>query len=227
MIDIKNLTKVYNGKAALDDINLNIGDGQIVGLVGENGSGKTSLLRVLAGLERNYKGSVKINEFRPGGLTNDIVSYQPDHLPLDKSMKINDIVALYAKFYDDFNENKFYDLLKGFDISPNLKLNECSKGMREKIQIALSLSRKAKVYLLDEPISGIDPKSRKMVINTIIENFDYDGILLISTHLIAEIEKVLDRAIFLKNGQIIVNESVDDIRLKHNMGVEDYFAEVM
>ncbi|WP_394019113.1 ATP-binding cassette domain-containing protein [Anaerococcus cruorum] len=131
------------------------------------------------------------------------------------------------KFYEDFNSKKFYDLLKSFGISSDLKLNECSKGMREKIQIALTLSRKAKVYLLDEPISGVDPKSRKMVINTIIENFDYDGILLISTHLIAEIEKVLDRAIFVKNGQIVVDETVDDIRLNHQMGVEDYFTEVM
>ena len=227
MIDIKNLTMVYNGKAALDNINLNIEDGQIVGLVGENGSGKTTLLRILAGLERNYMGSVKINEKRPGGRTNSMVSYQPDHLPLDKRTKIDDVVALYEKFYEDFNSKKFYDLLKNFGISSDLKLNECSKGMREKIQVALTLSRKSKVYLLDEPISGVDPKSRKMVINTIIENFDYDGILLISTHLIAEIEKVLDRAIFVKNGQIVVDETVDDIRLNHQMGVEDYFTEVM
>ncbi|WP_394010999.1 ABC transporter ATP-binding protein [Anaerococcus cruorum] len=227
MIDIKNLTMVYNGKAALDNINLNIEDGQIVGLVGENGSGKTTLLRILAGIERNYMGSVKINGKKPGGRTNSTVSYQPDHLPLDKRTKIDNVVALYEKFYEDFNSKKFYDLLKSFGISSDLKLNECSKGMREKIQIALTLSRKSKVYLLDEPISGVDPKSRKMVINTIIENFDYDGILLISTHLIAEIEKVLDRAIFVKNGQIIVDETVDDIRLNHQMGVEDYFTEVM
>lgn len=227
MIEIKNLTKVYNGKAALDNVNLNISDGQIVGLVGENGSGKTTLLRILAGLERNYTGLVKINGKRPGGRTNTIVSYQPDHLPLDKNMKIDDVVTLYKKFYEDFDSKKFYDLLKSFDISSQLKLGECSKGMREKIQIALTLSRKAKIYLLDEPISGIDPKSRKMVINTIIENFDYNGILLISTHLISEVEKVLDRAIFIKSGQLIVDKTVDDIRLNHKMGVEDYFAEVM
>lgn len=227
MIEIKNLTKVYNGKAALDNVNLSISDGQIVGLVGENGSGKTTLLRILAGLERNYMGDVKINADIPGGHTNNTVSYQPDHLPLDKNMKIDEVVTLYKKFYEDFDSKKFYNLLKSFDISSQLKLGECSKGMREKIQISLTLSRKAKVYLLDEPISGIDPKSRKMVINTIIENFDYNGILLISTHLISEIEKVLDRAIFIKNGQVIVDETVDDIRLNHKMGVEDYFAEVM
>ena len=227
MIDIKNLTKVYNGKAALDNVSLSLEDGQIVGLVGENGSGKTTLLRILAGLERNYMGFVKINGQKPGGHTNSMVSYQPDHLPLDKNMKINDVVSIYEKFYEDFDRNKFYNLLKGFGISSELKLGECSKGMREKVQIALTLSRKAKIYLLDEPISGVDPKSRKMVINTIIENFDYNGILLISTHLISEIEKVLDRAVFVKNGKIIVNESVDDIRLNHQMGVEDYFTEVM
>ncbi|MDU5534732.1 MAG: ABC transporter ATP-binding protein [Anaerococcus sp.] len=218
MIEIKNLTKVYGGKAALDNVNLTLEDGQIIGLVGENGSGKTTLLRILAGLERDYMGSVKINGSKPGGRTNTIVSYQPDHLPLDKKTKIDEVVSIYEKFYE---------LIKGFDISSELKLGECSKGMREKIQIALTLSRQAKIYLLDEPISGVDPKSRKMVINTIIENFDYNGILLISTHLIAEIEKILDRAVFVKNGQIIINETVDDIRLKHQMGVEDYFTEVM
>ncbi len=227
MIEIKNLTKVYGGKAALDNVNLTLEDGQIIGLVGENGSGKTTLLRILAGLERDYMGSVKINGSKPGGRTNTIVSYQPDHLPLDKKTKIDKVVSIYEKFYDDFDSNKFYELIKGFDISSELKLGECSKGMREKIQIALTLSRQAKIYLLDEPISGVDPKSRKMVINTIIENFDYNGILLISTHLIAEIEKILDRAVFVKNGQIIINETVDDIRLKHQMGVEDYFTEVM
>ncbi len=227
MIESKNLTMVYNGKAVLDNVNLSLENGQIIGLVGENGSGKTTLLRIFSGLERNYQGEVKISGNIPGGKTNDIVSYQPDHLALDENLKISMVSDIYDKFFEDFSSNKFYDLLEGFKISKDLKVKECSKGMKEKVQIALTLSRKAKVYLLDEPLSGIDPKSRKMVLSTIIENFDYDGVLLLSTHLIGEVEKALDRVLFIDHGMIIVDESVDDIRQKHHMGIEDYFTEVI
>ena len=227
MIETKNLTMVYNGTAVLDNINLNLEDGQLIGLVGENGSGKTTLLRILAGLERNYQGDVKINGELPGGNTNKMISYQPDHLALDENLKISQVVDMYAKFFDDFSSDKFYNLLEGFDISKELKIKECSKGMKEKVQIALTLSRKAKIYLLDEPLSGIDPKSRKTVLAAIIENFDYEGILLLSTHLIGEVERALDRVLFMDHGQLVVNESVDDIREKHHMGVEEYFTEVI
>lgn len=227
MIEIKDLTMVYGGRAVLDHVNLNLENGEIVGLLGENGSGKTSLLRILSGLERNYTGLVKINGKNPGGVTNKYVSYQPDHLPVDPSFKIKKLGKLYGNFFSDFKEEKFMNLIEGFGIDKNLKIKECSKGMKEKIQIALSLSRKSQVYLLDEPMSGIDPKSRKVILQTIIDNFDYEGILLISTHLIGEIEKVLDRAIFIDQAKIIVNERVDDIREKKNMGVEEYFTEVI
>lgn len=227
MIETKNLTMVYNGTAVLDNVNLNLEDGQLIGLVGENGSGKTTLLRILAGLERNYQGDVKINGELPGGNTNKMISYQPDHLALDENLKISQVVDMYSKFFDDFSSDKFYNLLEGFDISKELKIKECSKGMKEKVQIALTLSRKAKIYLLDEPLSGIDPKSRKTVLAAIIENFDYEGILLLSTHLIGEVERALDRVLFMDHGQLVVNESVDDIREKHHMGVEEYFTEVI
>lgn len=227
MIETKNLTMVYNGTAVLDNVNLNLEDGQLIGLVGENGSGKTTLLRILAGLERNYQGDVKINGELPGGNTNKMISYQPDHLALDENLKISQVVDMYAKFFDDFSSDKFYNLLEGFDISKELKIKECSKGMKEKVQIALTLSRKVKIYLLDEPLSGIDPKSRKTVLAAIIENFDYEGILLLSTHLIGEVERALDRVLFMDHGQLVVNESVDDIREKHHMGVEEYFTEVI
>lgn len=227
MIEIKDLTMIYGGRAVLDHVNLNLENGEIVGLLGENGSGKTSLLRILSGLERNYMGEVKIDGKNPGEETNIFVSYQPDHLPIDPSFKIEKLGKLYGNFFADFKEEKFMNLIEGFGIDKNLKIKECSKGMKEKIQIALSLSRKSKVYLLDEPMSGIDPKSRKVILQTIIDNFDYEGILLISTHLIGEIEKVLDRAIFIDQAKIIVNERVDDIREKKNMGVEEYFTEVI
>lgn len=227
MIEIKDLTMIYGGRAVLDHVNLNLENGEIVGLLGENGSGKTSLLRILSGLERNYTGLVKINGKNPGDEANSYVSYQPDHLPIDPSFKIKKLGNLYGNFFSDFKEDKFMNLIEGFGIDKNLKIKECSKGMKEKIQIALSLSRKSQVYLLDEPMSGIDPKSRKVILQTIIDNFDYEGILLISTHLIGEIEKILDRAIFIDQAKIIVNERVDDIREKKNMGVEEYFTEVI
>lgn len=227
MIDIKNLTMVYGGKAVLDNINLSLEKGQIVGLLGENGSGKTTLIRILTGLERNYQGEVNICANKPGNLTNNIVAYQPDHLPLDENLKIEEVCRVYSDFYEDFDSNKFYELLNSFEISKELKVKECSKGMKEKIQIALTLSRKAKIYILDEPMSGIDPKSRKIVLNTIIDNFDYEGLMIISTHLVLEVEKMLDRALFLDNGKLVVNESVDDIRENHHMGVEEYFTEVL
>lgn len=227
MIEIKDLTMVYGGRAVLDNVNLDLEKGQIVGLVGENGSGKTTLIRILAGLEKTYDGNVTINGARPGGKTNEILSYQPDHLALNENLKIGKIVDIYEKFYDDFDSNRFYKLLNGFEIPKDLRIKECSKGMKDKIQIALTLSRDAQVYLLDEPMSGVDPKSRKAVLNTIIENFDYEGLMIVSTHLVSEVEKVLDRVIFVEHGKILANETVDDIRAKHKMGVEEYYTEVL
>lgn len=227
MITIRNLTMKYGGRPVIDGINLDLEKGQIVGLLGENGSGKTTLLRILTGLERNYKGGVKINGKDPGDFTNSDISYQPDHLPVDPSLKIKKVAKIYQNFFSDFDEGKFLNMIEGFDIDKDLKIKECSKGMKDKVQIALSLSRKSPVYILDEPMSGIDPKSRKIILQTIIDNFDYEGILIISTHLISEIEKVLDRAIFIDNGKILVNERVDDIRQKQNMGVEEYFTEAV
>lgn len=227
MITIRNLTMKYGGRPVIDGLNLDLEKGQIVGLLGENGSGKTTLLRILTGLERNYKGDVKINGKNPGSFTNKDISYQPDHLPVDPSLKIRKVGKIYQNFFADFDEGKFLNLIEGFDIDKDLKIKECSKGMKDKVQIALSLSRKSPIYILDEPMSGIDPKSRKIILKTIIDNFDYEGLLIISTHLISEIEKVLDRAIFIDNGKILVNERVDDIREKENMGVEEYFTEAV
>lgn len=227
MIKIKNLTMQYGGRTVIDKVNLTLEMGQIVGLLGENGSGKTTLLRILAGLERNYKGEVTINNKKPGDETNNLVSYQPDHLPVDGSLRVYKVGRLYKSFFADFDEEKFLKMVSDFAIDKNLRIKECSKGMKDKIQIALSLSRKSKVYILDEPMSGIDPKSRKIILQTIIDNFDYEGLLIISTHLIGEIEKVLDRAIFIDQARVLVDETVDDIREKHKMGVEEYFTEVI
>lgn len=227
MIQIKNLTVNYGNRNVLDRMDLNLEKGKIIGLVGENGTGKSTLMRVLAGLEKNYKGEVTIDGNKPGGMTNSLISYQPDHLAFDDAMTIIDIGNIYEKFYDDFDAERYYKLIDSFSIARNLKIKECSKGMKDKVQIAASLSRRSAIYLLDEPMTGIDPKARQEVLDTIIENFDYEGILLISTHLISQIENILDEIVIIKDGKILAHKNVDTIREEENISVEEYFKEVL
>lgn len=224
-IEIKNLNMSYKHKV-LDNLNLDLEDGQIVGLVGSNGSGKSTLLRILSGLEMTYKGEVLINDKKPDYRTYEEVSYQPDKFALDEKLSVKEVVSTYKTFFKDFDEDKFYKLFNEFNLPLKSKVKEMSKGMREKMQIALSLSRNTDIYLLDEPISGVDPSARKSIINIILNNFREDSILIISTHLISQIEPLLDRVLFLSDGKIYLNKTVDEIRNEHNMSVEDYFTEV-
>lgn len=226
MLEIKNLSIAYKNKLVLDKLNLYFKKGEIVGLLGPNGSGKTTLLRILAGLEKNYKGEVKIGGENPDYLTKSFVSYQPDHLPLDKSYNLVQISNLYDKFFEDFSKEKFEKIIRDFKLDMNMKIKNMSKGMKDKVQIALSLSRKSDLYLLDEPMSGIDPASRKKIMDVIIDNFDSDGLMIISTHLISQIERLLDKVVFISDGKIILEENIDDLRQNHKMGVEEYFEEV-
>lgn len=224
-IDIKNLNMSYKRKV-LNDLELNLEYGQIVGLVGENGTGKSTLLRILAGLEMTYKGNVMVDGKKPGSITKSVVSYQPDRFSLDEKLSVKETMDTYKTFFDDFDEAKFKSLLADFKLPFDSKIKEMSKGMKDKIQIALSLSRNAKIFLLDEPISGVDPSSRKIIIDAILKNFDEKSILIISTHLINAIEPLLDRVVFLSDGKIFLNESVDYIRNEKKMSIEDYFTEV-
>lgn len=226
MLEIKNLSIAYKNKLVLDKLNLYFKKGEIVGLLGPNGSGKTTLLRILAGLEKNYKGEVKIGGENPDYLTKSFVSYQPDHLPLDKSYNLIQISNLYDEFFEDFSKEKFEKIIRDFKLDMNMKIKNMSKGMKDKVQIALSLSRKSDLYLLDEPMSGIDPASRKKIMDVIIDNFDSEGLMIISTHLISQIERLLDKVVFISDGKIILEENIDDLRQKHKMGVEEYFEEV-
>ncbi len=226
MLEIKNLSIAYKNKLVLDKLNLYFKKGEIVGLLGPNGSGKTTLLRILAGLEKNYKGEVKIGGENPDYLTKSFVSYQPDHLPLDKSYNLIQISNLYDEFFEDFSKEKFEKIIRDFKLDMNMKIKNMSKGMKDKVQIALSLSRKSDLYLLDEPMSGIDPASRKKIMDVIIDNFDSEGLMIISTHLISQIERLLDKVVFISDGKIILEENIDDLRQNHKMGVEEYFEEV-
>lgn len=224
-ISIKNLNMRYRRKV-LDNLDLELDSGQIVGLVGPNGTGKSTLLRILAGLEKTYKGEILINGKKPDYNTYKEISYQADKFTLDEKISVKEVVKTYKKFFEDFDEDKFYKLFNEFKLPADSKVSEMSKGMREKLQIALSLSRKTGIYLLDEPISGVDPSARKAIINIILNNFEEDSLLIISTHLISQIEPLLDRVLFLSEGKIYLNKTVDEIRSENNMGIEEYFTEV-
>ena len=224
-LEIKNLNMGYKNKV-LDNLNLELEKGQIVGLVGPNGAGKSTLLRILAGLEKTYSGSVIIDGEEISYKTADIISYQPDKFALSNKLSVKEVVRTYKAFFKDFDEEKFYRIYKEFNLPEKAKVREMSKGMREKMQIALSLSRKAEIFLLDEPISGVDPSARKAIIETILNNFDEDSLIILSTHLINQIEPLLDRVLFLSDGKISVNKTIDEIRSEENMSIEDYFTEV-
>lgn len=227
MIEIKNLTVKYGGRPVLDGMDLNLEKGKIISLVGENGTGKSTLMRVLTGLEKNYKGEVKIDGKNPGGMTNALISYQPDHLPFEDFMTAIDIGNIYECFYDDFDSENYYKMIDSFSIERKLKIKECSKGMKDKVQIAATLARKTGLYLLDEPMTGIDPKARYEMLNTIIENFSPKSTLLISTHLISEIEKILDEVIIISDGKVLAHKAVDEIREENGLSLEEYFREVL
>lgn len=227
MIEIKNLSLKYGGKKVLDDFNLNLEKGKIIGLVGENGAGKSSLMRIIAGLEKNYAGEVLINGQKPGGQTNSFISYQADHLPFDDYMTVIDIGNIYDRFYDDFDSESYYKIIDSFSIERSLKIKECSKGMKDKVQIAATLARKTEIYLLDEPMTGIDPKARYEMLNKIIENFSPKSTLIISTHLISEIEKILDEVIIISDGKVLAHKAVDEIREEKGLSLEEYFREVL
>ena len=227
MIEIKNLSLKYEGKTVLSDFNLNLDTGKIIGLVGENGTGKSTLMRVIAGLEKNYQGQVLIDGEKLGGETNALISYQPDHLPFDDYMTVIDIGNIYERFYDDFDSESYYKMIDSFSIERSLKIKECSKGMKDKVQIAATLARKTQIYLLDEPMTGIDPKARFEMLNTIIENFNSESTLIISTHLISEIEKILDEVIIISDGKVLAHKAVDEIREEQGLSLEEYFREVL
>jgi ABC-2 type transport system ATP-binding protein len=226
MIKIENLNMTYKSNKVLNDLSLDLDGGQIVGLVGPNGSGKTTLLRILAGLEMTYKGDVSINHIKPSWESKFFVSYQPDHLAFNDKYRLKDLQGFYADFFADFDPEKFEKIIGDFGLNIGMKLKEMSKGMKDKVQIALTLSRKAKVYLLDEPMSGVDPAARKKILQVILDNYEEDGLMLISTHLISQIEPMLDRAVFINDGRVYLNKSVDEIRKEENMGIEEYFEEV-
>lgn len=226
ILESNNLSKTFKNTKALDDVNLKIEKGKIVGLLGPNGSGKTTFIKLCNSLLTPTQGSILIDGKKPGVETKTIVSYLPERNFLNDWMKVKDVVKFFSDFYKDFNVEKAYDMLEKLRINPDDKLKTMSKGTKEKVQIILVMSREAKLYLLDEPIGGVDPAARDYILDTIIKNYSQDSTIILSTHLIADIEKILDDIIFLKEGKVILSKSVDAIREEEGKSVDSLFREV-
>lgn len=226
LLECKNLTKRYGKQTALDNISLQVDSGHIIGLLGPNGSGKTTLLKLIAGILSPTSGELYVKEEPIGIASKKLISYLPDHSYLNDWMKVTEIIRFFDDFYEDFEAERAYDMLSSLQIDPNRKLRTLSKGTKEKVQLILVMSRKADLYLLDEPIAGVDPAARDYILNTIISNYDENASIIISTHLISDIENILDEVIFIRNGSIQLQSSVDDIREKDNKSVDALFREV-
>ena len=220
------LTKRFGHKEALRAVNLELGRGRIVGLLGPNGSGKTTLIKILNGLLTPTEGFALISGFAPGVETHARVSYLPDRMYFADWMKAADLVDFFADFYADFDRQKAGEMCAALHISPRDRIKTMSKGTKEKLQLVMVMSRAAELYLLDEPIAGVDPATRDYIITTIINNYNPQASVLISTHLISDIEDVLDDVIFIKDGRIVLHNTVDEIREEHNMSVDELFREV-
>ena len=226
LLRCENLTKKYTNTTALNKINLTLESGKIVGLLGPNGSGKTTLIKLINGLLTPTEGEILINGKKPGIETKREVAYLPDNSYLNSWMTVRQIVDFFKDFYEDFREDVAYTMLNRLSITPDVKLKTLSKGNKEKVCLILVMSRNAKLYVLDEPIAGVDPAARDYVISTIINNYNPEATVLISTHLISDIEEVLDEAIFIQNGDILLKKSIDEIREENGKSVNELFREV-
>ena len=226
ILECKGLTRKFNHFFALSNVDLTLERGEIIGLLGPNGSGKTTLIKLINGLLLPTDGQITVNGSVPGVETKKIVSYLPERGCLDERRRISELISYYSDFYSDFDVSRAHTMLKDLDIDPSLRLKTLSKGTKEKAQLILVMSRDAQLYVLDEPIGGVDPAARDYILRTILTNYNEDASVLISTHLIADVENVLDRVLFLQNGQITLNASVDEIRSGHKKSVDALFREV-
>ena len=223
LLECKNLCKSYDEKQVLKDVNLKIPKGKIIGLLGKNGTGKTTLIKLINDLLTPTSGEILINGKKPGVESKKIISYLPEKTYIDREMKLKDAIKYFEEFYDNFDSEKAKKLLKDLDLDVNSKISKMSKGMQEKLQLILVMSRNAELYILDEPLGGVDPATRDYILDTILSNFSEGASVIISTHLIADIERILDEVIFIDKGQIIVTSSADELRNKENASIDEIF----
>ena len=225
LLECKNVCKNYGQKEALKDISISLPSGKIVGLLGKNGSGKTTLIKAINGLLSIDKGEILVDDKVVGTESKKIISYLPERTYLSMHKKVKDIIEYFSDFYEDFDSDKAYKLLDNLKIKADDKLSVMSKGMKEKVQLVLVMSRKAKLYILDEPMGGVDPATRDYILNTILNNFDEGSTILMSTHLISDIERVLDEVIFIDDGKITRYEDADKLRNESGKSIDEVFRE--
>ena len=226
VLDCRSLTKRYGSVNALNAVTFTIPRGRVVGLLGPNGSGKTTMIKLASGILTPTSGEILIDGKAPGIESKSLVSYLPERTYLADWMRVSDLLGFFGDFYQNFNQEKAKEMLERLDINPNDRLKTMSKGTKEKVQLILVMSREAGLYLLDEPIGGVDPAARDYILNTIITNYSENATVIISTHLIADVERVLDDVIFIASGKIVMTSSVDEIREEQGKSVDELFREV-
>ncbi|NLL74166.1 MAG: ABC transporter ATP-binding protein [Erysipelothrix sp.] len=225
ILEIKDLNKHYGKREVIRGVNLSLTSGKIVGLCGPNGAGKTTIIKMIVGLLRDFKGEKRVNGDLVGSTSKAVISYQPDVEALNPSLTGKKAAVTYSEMYEDFDAGLLEDLFTKLKLESDLPIRKMSKGMREKFQLALTLSRKADIYIFDEPIAGVDPASRDSIMDTILSNYTQDALLIISTHLIQDIESVLDEVVFVNDGLITLHENCDDLREARNMSIDEIFRE--
>ena len=223
LVKFVNVNKQFGNKKILKDINLTIPKGKIIGLLGKNGTGKSTLIKLINDLLTPTSGEVLVNGKTVGVESKKIISFLPERTYLDKSMTVEQVITYFEDFYKDFSSKKAKELLKDLDLDVTQKLSKMSKGMQEKVQLVLVMSRKADLYILDEPLGGVDPATRDYILDTILNNFNEDATVIISTHLIADIERILDEVIFIDKGKIILQSDADELRKKEKESIDEIF----
>ena len=223
LLECKHLYKEFDNKVILKDINLKIPRGKIIGLLGKNGMGKSTLIKLINDLLTPTSGEILINGEKPGVKSKEIISYLPERTYLDKEMTIKQVIQYFEEFYKNFDTQKAIKLLRDLDLDVNKKISKMSKGMQEKLQLILVMSRNAELYILDEPLGGVDPATRDYILDTILSNFCEGASVIISTHLISDIERILDEVIFIDKGEIILTSSADELRNKEKSSIDEIF----
>ena len=226
LLKITNVTKKYHHFKALNNVSMTLESGKIIGLLGPNGSGKTTLMKIINGLLKDYEGEVLVDGKNVGIDSRKIISYLPDENYFQDWMYIKDVLSIFSDLYEDFDKENCLTLMNRFKLDKGMKIKEMSKGMKEKFQLSLVMSRKAKLYILDEPIAGVDPAAREVILDVILNNYEEDALVLISTHLISDLETIFDDVVFLKDGEIVLHQSTEDLRLERKQSIDEAFREV-
>lgn len=226
LLRIDNVTKKYGRFKALENVTLTLKSGRIIGLLGPNGSGKTTLIKIINGLLKDYQGSVLVANNPIGVESRKIISYLPDENYFQDWMYIKDVLNIFSDLYQDFRKDNCLELMKRFNLEPKMKIKSLSKGMKEKFQLCLVMSRKAKVYILDEPIAGVDPAAREVILDVILNNYEEDALVLISTHLISDLETIFDEVVFLKDGKVVLHQETEQLRHEKKQSIDEAFREV-